>query len=37
MISGIDPGNCLRHVDAVHAAVTIRGEIYRLRPIIEAL
>jgi hypothetical protein len=37
MVSGFDPGHCLRNFDTVNFAVTFQGETYRLRPIIEAI
>lgn len=37
MIPGFDPGDCLRNFDTKEYAVTFRGDLYSLKPIIEAL
>jgi hypothetical protein len=37
MVSGFDPGHCLRNFDTVNFAVTFQGETYQLGPIIEAI
>jgi hypothetical protein len=37
MIAGIEPGDFLRNFDTENFAVTFRGEIYSLRPLIKAI
>ena len=37
MISGLDPGDFLRNLDAEAMEVTFRGDRYSLKPIVEAL
>ena len=37
MIVGLDPGDYLRNFDTTHCAVTFRGDIYNLQPIIDAI
>lgn len=37
MIAGIDPQNYLRNFDTTNFAVTYRGDVYDLRPVIDAI